>query len=80
MPGRGLEPPCPCDGYVCNADLHDLVALLVWSYQQLLPGYTMQEARLNAACSAYVRPIFATERIGLLKTAEEIREPENSSR
>ena len=29
------------------------VALLAWSSQQLLPGYTMLEARLNAHCSAY---------------------------
>lgn len=30
-----------------------LIALLAWSSQQLLPGYTMLEARLNADCSAY---------------------------
>ena len=29
------------------------VALLAWSSQQILPGHTMLEARLNAACSAY---------------------------
>lgn len=30
-----------------------VIALLAWSSQQLLPGYTLLEARLNAACSAY---------------------------
>lgn len=29
------------------------VALLGWTSQQLLPGYAMLEARLNATCSAY---------------------------
>lgn len=29
------------------------VALLGWSGQKLLPGYSLLEARLNAACSAY---------------------------
>ena len=29
------------------------VALLAWTSQQVLPGYPMLEARLNAACSAY---------------------------
>ena len=29
------------------------VALLGWSSQQLLPGYPLLEARLNAACSSY---------------------------
>ncbi|NQT72874.1 MAG: class I SAM-dependent methyltransferase [Chloroflexi bacterium] len=29
-----------------------IVAILAWSSQQLLPGYTMLEARLNANCSA----------------------------
>ncbi len=29
------------------------VAILAWSSQQLLPGYPMLEARLNATCSAY---------------------------
>jgi len=30
-----------------------VIALLAWSSQQLLPGYSMLEARLNATCSAY---------------------------
>jgi ubiquinone/menaquinone biosynthesis C-methylase UbiE len=30
-----------------------VIALLAWSSQQLLPGYTMLEARLNVSCSAY---------------------------
>ena len=30
-----------------------VIALLAWSSQQLLPGYAMLEARLNATCSAY---------------------------
>jgi len=30
-----------------------MIALLAWSSQQLLPGYSMLEARLNATCSAY---------------------------
>ena len=29
------------------------VALLAWTSQQLLPGHTLLEARLNATCSAY---------------------------
>jgi demethylmenaquinone methyltransferase/2-methoxy-6-polyprenyl-1,4-benzoquinol methylase len=29
------------------------VAILAWTSQQLLPGYAMLEARLNATCSAY---------------------------
>ena len=29
------------------------VAILAWTSQQLLPGHTMLEARLNATCSAY---------------------------
>ena len=29
------------------------IAILAWSSQQLLPGYLMLEARLNATCSAY---------------------------
>jgi len=31
-----------------------LVAILAWSSQQLLPGYPLIEARLNATCSAYI--------------------------
>ena len=34
------------------------VAILAWSSQQLLPGYPLLEARLNATCSAYA-PFFA---------------------
>jgi ubiquinone/menaquinone biosynthesis C-methylase UbiE len=30
-----------------------IIALLAWSSQQLLPGYSMLEARLNATCTAY---------------------------
>jgi len=30
------------------------VAILAWSSQQLLPGYPLLEARLNATCSSYV--------------------------
>ena len=30
-----------------------IVAILAWTSQQLLPGYAMLEARLNATCSAY---------------------------
>jgi ubiquinone/menaquinone biosynthesis C-methylase UbiE len=30
-----------------------VIALLAWTSQQLLPGYAMLEARLNATCSAY---------------------------
>jgi ubiquinone/menaquinone biosynthesis C-methylase UbiE len=30
-----------------------IVAIIAWTSQQLLPGYAMLEARLNAACSAY---------------------------
>jgi ubiquinone/menaquinone biosynthesis C-methylase UbiE len=30
------------------------VAVLAWSSQQLLPGYPLLEARLNATCSSYV--------------------------
>lgn len=30
-----------------------LIALLAWSSQQLLPGHSLLEARLNASCSAY---------------------------
>lgn len=30
-----------------------LVAVLGWTSQQILPGYAMLEARLNASCSAY---------------------------
>jgi len=30
-----------------------IVAILAWSSQQLLPGYPLLEARLNATCSAY---------------------------
>ena len=30
-----------------------VIALLAWSSQQLLPGYSLLEARLNATCSAY---------------------------
>jgi demethylmenaquinone methyltransferase/2-methoxy-6-polyprenyl-1,4-benzoquinol methylase len=30
------------------------VAILAWSSQQLLPGYPLLEARLNATCSAYI--------------------------
>jgi demethylmenaquinone methyltransferase/2-methoxy-6-polyprenyl-1,4-benzoquinol methylase len=30
-----------------------LIALLAWTSQQLLPGYSMLEARLNASCSPY---------------------------
>ena len=30
-----------------------IVALLGWSSQQILPGYPLLEARLNASCSAY---------------------------
>jgi ubiquinone/menaquinone biosynthesis C-methylase UbiE len=30
------------------------VAVLAWSSQQLLPGYPLLEARLNATCSAYL--------------------------
>ena len=33
------------------------VALLAWTSQQLLPGHTLLEARLNATCSAYA-PFF----------------------
>ncbi|MBI5566458.1 MAG: class I SAM-dependent methyltransferase [Chloroflexi bacterium] len=33
------------------------VAISAWTSQQLLPGYTMLEARLNATCSAYA-PFF----------------------
>lgn len=33
------------------------IALLAWSSQQLLPGHTMLEARLNAHCSAYRRSL-----------------------
>ncbi len=29
------------------------IAILAWTSQQLLPGYAMLEARLNASCSAY---------------------------
>ena len=31
-----------------------IVAILAWSSQQLLPGYPLLEARLNATCSSYV--------------------------
>lgn len=34
-----------------------IVAILAWTSQQLLPGYPMLEARLNATCSAYA-PFF----------------------
>jgi demethylmenaquinone methyltransferase/2-methoxy-6-polyprenyl-1,4-benzoquinol methylase len=30
-----------------------MVAILAWTSQQVLPGYSLLEARLNAACSAY---------------------------
>ena len=30
------------------------IALLAWTSQQVLPGYSLLEARLNAACSAYI--------------------------
>ena len=30
-----------------------IVAILAWSSQQLLPGYPLEESRLNAFCSAY---------------------------
>ncbi len=30
-----------------------IVAILAWSCQQFLPGYPLEEARLNAFCSAY---------------------------
>jgi demethylmenaquinone methyltransferase/2-methoxy-6-polyprenyl-1,4-benzoquinol methylase len=30
------------------------ITLLGWSSQQLLPGYPLLEARLNAACSGYI--------------------------
>jgi demethylmenaquinone methyltransferase/2-methoxy-6-polyprenyl-1,4-benzoquinol methylase len=30
------------------------VAILAWSSQQILPGYPLLEARLNATCSAYI--------------------------
>lgn len=33
------------------------VAILAWTSQQVLPGHTLLEARLNAACSAYA-PFF----------------------
>jgi demethylmenaquinone methyltransferase/2-methoxy-6-polyprenyl-1,4-benzoquinol methylase len=33
--------------------LGGIVAILAWTSQQLLPGYAMLEARLNATCSAY---------------------------
>jgi demethylmenaquinone methyltransferase/2-methoxy-6-polyprenyl-1,4-benzoquinol methylase len=54
-----------CAGYPCGDLLPALkemrrvvrpggaVAILGWSSQQLLPGYAMLEARLNATCSAY---------------------------
>jgi ubiquinone/menaquinone biosynthesis C-methylase UbiE len=32
--------------------LGSVIALLAWSSQQVLPGYSLLEARLNAACSA----------------------------
>jgi ubiquinone/menaquinone biosynthesis C-methylase UbiE len=54
-----------CVGYPCGELLPVLrelarvvrpegtVAILGWTSQQLLPGHTMLEARLNASCSAY---------------------------
>ena len=33
----------------------DSVAILAWSSQQLLPGYPLLEARLNATCSGLTR-------------------------
>jgi len=37
------------------------VAILAWSSQQLLPGYPLLEARLNATCSAFI-PYFDGKR------------------
>ena len=37
------------------------VAILGWSSQQLLPGYFMLEARLNAAASGYAAPLRGAE-------------------
>jgi demethylmenaquinone methyltransferase/2-methoxy-6-polyprenyl-1,4-benzoquinol methylase len=44
------------------------IAILAWSSQQLLPGYPMLEARLNATCSVYA-PYFT----GMLPQAHFMR-------
>ena len=41
--------------------LYGSVILLGWSSQQLLPGYPLLEARLNATCSGYI-PFFKEQR------------------
>jgi demethylmenaquinone methyltransferase/2-methoxy-6-polyprenyl-1,4-benzoquinol methylase len=37
------------------------VALLAWTSQQLLPGYPLLEAQLNATCSAYAPLLRGTD-------------------
>jgi demethylmenaquinone methyltransferase/2-methoxy-6-polyprenyl-1,4-benzoquinol methylase len=40
---------------------HGRVALLAWTSQQLLPGYPLLEAQLNATCSAYAPLLRGTD-------------------